>query len=123
MSEPPSASPTGSRDRRSRRRLWRGGRRGPVARAYSCPMQGFTRPGALPRGGGFGLRASRDSGRRREVPGRLLRLAGTVHHAVVDAGPEGSGTVVFTSGLGGAWYDWDSVVPLLAGRATLVRFD
>jgi pimeloyl-ACP methyl ester carboxylesterase len=86
-------------------------------------MQGFTRPGAFPRGGGFGLRAPRDSGRHREVPGRLLRLAGTVHHAVVDAGPEGSGTVVFTSGLGGAWYDWDSVVPLLAGRATLVRFD
>lgn len=78
-------------------------------------MQGFTRPGAFPRGRGSGLRS--------EVPGRLLQVAGTVHHAVVDAGSAGSGTVVFTSGLGGAWFDWDSVVPLLLGRATLVRFD
>ena len=60
---------------------------------------------------------------RRLVPGRLVRVAGTVHHAVVDEGPPAVPTVVFTSGLGGAWYDWDAVVPLLAGRATLLRFD
>ncbi|HLK42595.1 MAG TPA: alpha/beta hydrolase [Thermoleophilia bacterium] len=62
---------------------------------------------------------------RRDVPGQLLRVAGTVHHVVVDPGTQGSDSVpvVFASGLGGAWYDWDSVVPLLAGRATLVRFD
>jgi pimeloyl-ACP methyl ester carboxylesterase len=60
---------------------------------------------------------------RRLVPGRLVRVAGTVHHAVLDEGPDGVPAVVFTSGLGGAWYDWDAVVPLLAGRATLLRFD
>jgi pimeloyl-ACP methyl ester carboxylesterase len=60
---------------------------------------------------------------RRLVPGRMLRVAGTAHHVVVDEGPEGAPAVVFASGLGGAWYDWDAVVPLLAGRATLVRFD
>src|SRR5579859_5781005 len=60
---------------------------------------------------------------RRLVPDRLVRVAGTVHHAVVDEGPGGAPVVVFTSGLGGAWYDWDAVVPLLAGRATIVRFD
>jgi pimeloyl-ACP methyl ester carboxylesterase len=78
-------------------------------------MHGFTRPGAVPQ--------RRGAGRRREVPGQLLRVSGTAHHVVVDPGPEGCATVVFTSGLGGAWYDWDSVVPLIAGRATLVRFD
>jgi pimeloyl-ACP methyl ester carboxylesterase len=60
---------------------------------------------------------------RRLVPGRMLRVAGTAHHVVVDEGPEDTPPVVFSSGLGGAWYDWDAVVPLLAGRATLVRFD
>ena len=60
---------------------------------------------------------------RRLVPGRLVQVAGSAHHVVVDEGPDGVPPVVFTSGLGGAWYDWDAVVPLLAGRATLVRFD
>jgi pimeloyl-ACP methyl ester carboxylesterase len=60
---------------------------------------------------------------RRLVPGRLVRVSGTVHHAVLDEGPPDVPAVVFASGLGGAWYDWDAVVPLLAGRATLVRFD
>jgi pimeloyl-ACP methyl ester carboxylesterase len=78
-------------------------------------MHGFTRPEAYPRGRGAGL--------RRDVPGQLVRVAGTIHHAVVDHGREGSVPVVFTSGLGGAWFDWDSVVPMVAGRATLVRFD
>ncbi len=57
------------------------------------------------------------------MPGRLVRVAGSAHHVVVDEGPDGVPPVVFTSGLGGAWYDWDAVVPFLAGRATLVRFD
>ncbi|MBS2963656.1 alpha/beta hydrolase [Actinocrinis puniceicyclus] len=60
---------------------------------------------------------------RRLVPGRLVRVAGSAHHVVVDEGQARAPVVVFTSGLGGAWYDWDAVVPLLAGRATLVRFD
>lgn len=60
---------------------------------------------------------------RRLVPGRLVRVAGSAHHVVVDEGPDDVPPVVFTSGLGGAWYDWDAVVPLLAGRATLIRFD
>ncbi len=60
---------------------------------------------------------------RRLVPGHLVRVAGSAHHVVVDEGPDEVPPVVFTSGLGGAWYDWDAVVPLLAGRATLVRFD
>lgn len=60
---------------------------------------------------------------RRLVPGRLVRVAGSAIHVVVEEGPDGVPPVVFTSGLGGAWYDWDAVVPLLAGRATLVRFD
>ncbi|HZU58105.1 MAG TPA: alpha/beta hydrolase [Actinocrinis sp.] len=60
---------------------------------------------------------------RRLVPGRMVQVAGSAHHVVVDEGPDDAPPVVFTSGLGGAWYDWDAVVPLLAGRATLVRFD
>lgn len=57
------------------------------------------------------------------VPGRFLRVDGTAHHVVVDEGPPGSPVVVFASCLGGAWYDWDGVVPLLAGRCTTLRFD
>ncbi len=52
-----------------------------------------------------------------------MRVAGSALHVVLDEGPQNVPAVVFTSGLGGAWYDWDAVVPLLAGRATLVRFD
>ena len=96
---------------------------------------------------------------KQHVPGRFVRVLGTAHHVVVDeaaparkpdvadvsatgwtcaglngADPAGSGgvqvpTVLFTSGLGGAWYDWDTVVALLIAeygqpdRPTLVRFD
>lgn len=70
-----------------------------------------------------GVTKSSSQGLRRLVPGRLVRVAGTAHHVVVDEGPAHVPVVVFASGLGGAWYDWDAVVPLLAGRATLVRFD
>ena len=50
---------------------------------------------------------------RRLVPGRLVQVAGSAHHVVVDEGPDDVPPVLFTSGLGGAWYDWDAVVPLL----------
>ena len=57
------------------------------------------------------------------IPGRLLRLAGSATHVVVEPGPRSAVPVVLTSGLGGAWYDWDRVVPLLAGLAPVLRFD
>lgn len=70
------------------------------------------------------------------MPGRFVRLLGTAHHVVVDEGVPAEQSpdapvpsVVFTSGLGGAWYDWDAVVALLAAecgqpdRPALVRFD
>jgi pimeloyl-ACP methyl ester carboxylesterase len=58
-----------------------------------------------------------------EIPGRLVRVLGTAHHVVLDEAPPGSPVVVFSSCLGGAWYDWNAVVPLLSGRCTVVRFD
>lgn len=57
------------------------------------------------------------------IPGRLLRLAGSATHVVVEPGPADVPPVVLSSGLGGAWYDWDRVVPLLAGLAPVLRFD
>ncbi|HET9168921.1 MAG TPA: alpha/beta hydrolase [Actinospica sp.] len=57
------------------------------------------------------------------IPGRLVRLAGSATHVVVEPGPRAAVPVVLTSGLGGAWYDWDRVVPLLAGLAPVLRFD
>lgn len=57
------------------------------------------------------------------VPGRLVRLGGRAVHVVVEPGPAGALPVLFSSGLGGAWHDWDPVLPLLAGSAPLLRFD
>ena len=57
------------------------------------------------------------------VPGRLVRVAGSATHIVVEPGPADRPPVVLSSGLGGAWYDWDRVVPLLAGLAPVLRFD
>jgi pimeloyl-ACP methyl ester carboxylesterase len=57
------------------------------------------------------------------IPGRLVRLAGAAVHVVVDPGPAEVPPVLLSSGLGGAWYDWDRVVPLLAGVAPVLRFD
>lgn len=57
------------------------------------------------------------------VPGRLVQLAGSATHVVVEPGPEHVPPIVLSSGLGGAWYDWDRVVPLLAGAAPVLRFD
>ncbi|MFI1578410.1 alpha/beta fold hydrolase [Embleya sp. NPDC020630] len=53
-------------------------------------------------------------------PGEFVRIDGTALHVV----REGAGPVVIaTSGLGGAWFDWDPVVPLLTADCTVVRFD
>ena len=57
------------------------------------------------------------------IPGRLVRLAGSAVHVVVEPGPADAVPVLLSSGLGGAWYDWDRVVPLLAGLAPVLRFD
>lgn len=52
---------------------------------------------------------------------RFADVDGTRLHVVRDgdSGP----LVLFTQGLGGAWYDWDPVVPLLAADHRLVRYD
>ena len=57
------------------------------------------------------------------IPGRLVRLAGSAVHVVVEPGPADAPPVLLSSGLGGAWYDWDRVVPLLAGTGPVLRFD
>jgi pimeloyl-ACP methyl ester carboxylesterase len=57
------------------------------------------------------------------IPGRLVRVAGSAVHVVVEPGPADAVPVLLSSGLGGAWYDWDRVVPLLAGLAPVLRFD
>ncbi|MFJ1705674.1 alpha/beta fold hydrolase [Kitasatospora sp. NPDC088346] len=50
----------------------------------------------------------------------ILRVGGLPLHVL----REGSGPVcVLSSGLGGCWFDWDPVVPLLTPRRTVVRFD
>ncbi|MGA4543293.1 alpha/beta fold hydrolase [Uniformispora flossi] len=59
------------------------------------------------------------SGRPRP-PGAFVRVDGTVLHVVQDgAGP----TVLVTSGLACAWFDWDTTVPLVAPHGRVVRFD
>lgn len=51
---------------------------------------------------------------------RYVRIDGVPHHVRVDGtGPP----CVLTPGLGMCWFDWDRVVPLLAARRTVVRFD
>lgn len=54
------------------------------------------------------------------LPGELIRVGGDLVHVVV----EGSGTppVLFSSGLGGAWFDWNPVTELLSDRR-VVLFD
>ncbi|WP_447037032.1 alpha/beta fold hydrolase [Streptomyces sp. DSM 118878] len=50
----------------------------------------------------------------------FVRIGGVPHHVQVT----GSGPVcVLSAGLGLGWFDWDPVVPLLASRRTVVRFD
>ena len=52
---------------------------------------------------------------------RFVGVDGTSLHVVRDgdSGP----VVLFTQGVGGAWFDWDPVVPLLAADHRLIRFD
>ncbi|WP_265564818.1 alpha/beta fold hydrolase [Streptomyces hygroscopicus] len=67
-------------------------------------------------------RPARGTGRLRNVRGepRYVRVDGVPHHVRVDgAGP----LCVLSPGLGMSWFDWDRVVPLLAPRRTVVRFD
>jgi pimeloyl-ACP methyl ester carboxylesterase len=58
-------------------------------------------------------------------PGVLAPVVGEPTHVVVDgprhevAGP----VVVFANGLGGSWFDWDGVIPLLPADVTTVRLD
>lgn len=60
------------------------------------------------------------------VPGRLVRVAGLATHVVAKTGPAGGAAgpaVLCSSGLGGAWYDWNLVLPRLAERAPALCFD
>ncbi|MFL6116550.1 MAG: alpha/beta fold hydrolase [Catenulispora sp.] len=52
---------------------------------------------------------------------RFVADRGTLLHVVQD-GEAGPG-VLFVQGLAGAWFEWDPVVPMLAGDHRLVRFD
>jgi pimeloyl-ACP methyl ester carboxylesterase len=52
---------------------------------------------------------------------RFVDDRGTLLHVVRDGGH--GPAVLFVQGLGGAWFEWDPVVPLLAGDHRLVRFD
>lgn len=52
---------------------------------------------------------------------RFVNDRGTLLHVVRD-GEQGP-AVVFVQGLAGAWFEWEPVVPLLAGDHRLVRFD
>jgi pimeloyl-ACP methyl ester carboxylesterase len=52
---------------------------------------------------------------------RFVDDHGTKLHVVRD-GSHGP-AVLFTQGLAGAWFEWDPVVPMLAGDHRLVRFD
>jgi pimeloyl-ACP methyl ester carboxylesterase len=52
---------------------------------------------------------------------RFVDDRGTLLHVVQDG--ESGPAVLFVQGLGGAWFEWDPVVPMLAGDHRLVRFD
>ncbi len=51
----------------------------------------------------------------------LTLVGGTPVHVVSDG--VGDPPVLLVAGVGEAWFDWDPVVPLLAGRHRVVRFD
>ena len=54
-------------------------------------------------------------------PGEMVEVGGSRLHVVRDG--SGRPPVLLSSGLGGTWLDWVPVVPLLAGRHEVVRFD
>lgn len=57
----------------------------------------------------------------RVPPGELVDAAGSRLHVVRDG--KGRPPVLMSSGLGGTWLDWVAVVPLVAARHEVVRFD
>lgn len=65
-------------------------------------------PGGRPAGDGF-------------PPGELVDAGDSALHVVRDG--SGRPPVLLTSGLGGTWLDWIAVVPLLADRHEVARFD
>lgn len=52
---------------------------------------------------------------------RFVNDRGTLLHVVRDG--EHGPAVLFVQGLAGSWFEWDPVVPMLAGDHRLVRFD
>lgn len=76
-------------------------------------------------GGGGNGRAARFA----PVPGGFVRVEGTVLHVLVEPlaadvpSVPARPPIVFTSGLGGCWLDWNAVAGQLRGEFPLVRFD
>ena len=57
----------------------------------------------------------------RAGPGRQIATDRTLVHVVSDG--TGSPAVLLEPGLGGAWFDWDLLVPLLTGQHRVIRMD
>jgi pimeloyl-ACP methyl ester carboxylesterase len=66
-------------------------------------------------------RADRSHRYPRELPGQMVTVGATPLHVVSDG--SGSPAVVLVAGLGGAWFDWDPLVPMLARGHRTIRFD
>ncbi|HEY7487311.1 MAG TPA: alpha/beta hydrolase [Streptosporangiaceae bacterium] len=56
------------------------------------------------------------------LPGEVIDVAGERLHVVVD-GPDSGPPLLLSSGLGGAWFDWQPTVDLLRDRYRIVNFD
>ena len=56
------------------------------------------------------------------LPGELISVAGERLHVVVD-GRLDAPPVLLSSGLGGAWFDWQPTVDLLRDRYRVINFD
>jgi pimeloyl-ACP methyl ester carboxylesterase len=56
------------------------------------------------------------------LPGELISLAGDRLHVVADGRPDAP-PVLLSSGLGGAWFDWQPTVDLLRDRCRVINFD
>jgi pimeloyl-ACP methyl ester carboxylesterase len=57
-----------------------------------------------------------------KAPGDLITLAGASVHVVVE-GPPGGAKIMLSSGLGGAWFDWQPTVDLLRDSHRVINFD
>jgi pimeloyl-ACP methyl ester carboxylesterase len=55
-------------------------------------------------------------------PGDLITLAGASVHVVVE-GPSEATRIVLSSGLGGAWFDWQPTVDMLRESHRIINFD